>query len=197
MTEDKEEEKEKALIKLSEFINNTFSAILMMKDELSSIQSSLLFQMGSWEKQKEMWEKRIDAIEDVRKAQLLATDAQIKKIDEMESKGFSLTDKTFVPHILGTVQIIHEELAKQSKCIEQMVDGQRTIDERLTSLEMDNKVFFATQDEKMKQVAEQMADLIAFDKKNIGTLMKLLFIAMILIAGFAGLGTLFDVIRGI
>lgn len=195
MTEDKVEKKEKAIIRLSEFVNNTFSAMLMMKDELQSLQASLLFQMESWDKQKDAWSKRIDAIEDIRKAQLLATDAQIKKIDDMETQGFSLTDKTFVPHILGTVQIIHEELAKQSKCMEQIQVGQMAIDDRLTSLEMVSKVHFATQDEKMKKMANQFTELIAFDKKNIGNLIKLLLLSLIIIAAFAGVGALFDVLR--
>lgn len=180
---------------MSEFVNNTFSAMLMMKDELQSLQASLLFQMESWDKQKDAWSKRIDAIEDIRKAQLLATDAQIKKIDDMETQGFSLTDKTFVPHILGTVQIIHEELAKQSKCMEQIQVGQMAIDDRLTSLEMVSKVHFATQDEKMKKMANQFTELIAFDKKNIGNLIKLLLLSLIIIAAFAGVGALFDVLR--
>lgn len=189
--------KEQALIKLGEFINNTFSALLMMKSELSSIQASLLFQMESWERQREEQENRISIIEDVRKSQLLATDAQIKKIDELESKGFSLTDKTFVPHILGTVQVIHEELAKLGKCVEQMIGGQSSLDDRLITVEMDSKVHFAKQQESTKLMADRMAELISFDKLITGRLMKLLMVALIIISGFAGLGQVFEAIRGI
>lgn len=124
------------------------------------------------------FEERLQAVEDQRKQQLLASRSQLEEIEKAESQGFTIDDKTFIAHVLGTNQLIFEIMGKVQSDLVEVKDGLRTIDHRTQSFEMEQAL-----------MREQLGDIKKKWMPIISKQSKVIALALLTIALSLGLGS--------
>ena len=123
------------LEKFSHWANALLQAMVSMHGELELMAANLNTSTSSWEKQLEGYEERISTVENFRKKELRVSKDQLKKIELMEENGFSLTDKTILAHILGTNQLVAEDLGKIGKTLDVLDEHQRNTVNHMVALD--------------------------------------------------------------
>lgn len=152
-------------------INNILAATTNMHGEITFLMQDVKAMM-------EVWEKRLQSVEDQRKEQLLASQTQLDEIEKAEMKGFSINDKTFVAHMLGTNQLIFEGIGRMQSDIDEIKSGLKIIDHRTVSFEMEQVL-----------MREQIADIKKKWLPIISNQSKILALALLTIALSLGLGS--------
>lgn len=177
--------------KLTEYLNAVLGSAVSMHSEIKELSADVSLQCHMWQEQRKEWDNRLSHIEDFRKSQMLAADEQVAKIKSLEEKGFTLTIETVLPHLLGSTQLLYEEVGKQTQLLEQLKDGMVSVDKRIVEYSIEQKLLLQKVDELSLITTEMREDNRTVTKK----LLKVLLFAVLGILALAGFGALWDAIR--
>ena len=144
----------------------------------ASMHGEIKFALEDFQLCMSKWEERLQVVEDSRREQLLASQSQLEEIEKAEKRGFTIEDKTFIAHVLGTNQLIFEIMGKMQNDLEDVKSGLKVLDHRTQSFEMEQAL-----------MREQIADIKKKWMPIISKQTKVIALALITIALSLGLGS--------
>ncbi len=170
--------------KLADTINSILGATINMHSKINLIAQSVQNTLVDFKIEKEELLQRMDDIKESRLDDLTASSEAIQSIEQLEREGVVLEGKALTAHILGSLQNIYEVLGTLNRNFEETKEGVKILDKTIIEMQMNSVL-----------MREQMTDMKKMTLPMLGRLIKLVAIAIAVIAAFVGLGTFIDMFR--
>ena len=184
----------------SDIVNTLMGALINMVGELNNTRSEIALDRAELKDFMKNSRQRITDIEELKHKQLLATDEQLQKINQMEHEGMELTGVNLTASILGTMNLIYEILGKTEVQVGRTDERVNVVNQRITETLMEMKVIKEQQTNVIAELSDLKQESIRLreqDKKTMVKMLSIFTVIFIILASLAGIQTFLNAFRGI